>query len=909
MRLRPFTYLFAALGSGAFAGSAQAQISYTPYSITTLAGSPGSGGSANGQGSAASFSSPFGVAVDAQGNIYVADGNNHAVRKVTPGGSVSTLATAVNSGNGAGSSFGVLGGIAIDAAGQNLYVTDYSYGSIYKITLAGAATVFLDSGRLTNPYGLALDSAGNVYVADTGAYVIRKITPVGVMTVLAGSLANGSGIANGTGSAAQFDYPVGVAVDGSGNVYVTDAAAEIIRKITPTGVVSTYAGQPTGIGTVDGNTSIALFNDPGGIAIDGAGDLFVTDSRQMVREITAGGTVTSLAGTTSRAGSTDGVGSSALFSFSPPAPAGIAVDAAGNLYIADTNNDTVRKGTLAAASPPAIQIQPQSQTVVSGGSVTFSVTVTGTGPFSYQWTSSGGAITGATGSSYTIPSVTANNAGAYQVVVTGAGGTVFSALATLTVSPTPSSPVITSQPPSQSVLVAGSVTFTVAAAGVPAPTFQWNFNGSPISGATSSSYTINAVTTANSGSYTVTITNANGSVTSNGGVLAVQATGAPAITAQPQSQSMATGSTVVLSVASSGTVTISSSVGSGDQPEAVTPATYQWYLNGVAISGATNSTLLIQNLSAANAGSYSCVVSNASGSTLSSTAFLTVAATANPGRLINLSILSNIQGSLSMGFVIGGSGTSGSENLLIRATGPALTAFGSSGVMPDPTLTVYQQVPSTKISANAGWGTPASNATAVQAADAATGAFALTNTTSLDSAVVLNLAPVSGGYSAAVTGKSGDNGYALTEVYDDTPTYAPTDTRPINLSCLTQIAIGGTLDVGFVVGGSTSKTVLIRVGGPALNALFGIAGVMADPQMQISPLSSTGTVLAANAGWGGNTQIISIANSVGAYTWPTSPAGADSATLVTLAPGPYTVQVNSVSGAGGTVLVEIYDVP
>ena len=138
--------------------------------------------------------------------------------------------------------------------------------------------------------------------------------------------------------------------------------------------------------------------------------------------------------------------------------------------------------------------------------------------------------------------------------------------------------------------------------------------------------------------------------------------------------------------------------------------------------------------------------------------------------------------------------------------------------------------------------------------------------------------------------------------------YTPASTRLVNLSCLTQIGTGGTLDVGFVIGGATSKTVLVRVGGPALNALYNIPGVMPDPQLQVSPLSNSSTVLAFNAGWAGNLQIASAAASVGAYTFP-SPSSLDSAALVTLPPGAYTVQVSSKTGLGGTVLVEIYEVP
>ena len=160
---------------------------------------------------------------------------------------------------------------------------------------------------------------------------------------------------------------------------------------------------------------------------------------------------------------------------------------------------------------------------------------------------------------------------------------------------------------------------------------------------------------------------------------------------------------------------------------------------------ATSPLLVISNASAANAGTYVCIATNASGSTASNPATVAIAtspaALANPGRLINLSVLSNIQGSLGMGFVNGGAGTSGLQSLLVRGIGPSIgpgTLFNIPGVMPDPSLTVTQQSNQTAVATNTGWGTLSGNAAAVMAADSATGAFALTNTSSLDSAVVVN---------------------------------------------------------------------------------------------------------------------------------------------------------------------------
>jgi len=343
---------------------------------------------------------------------------------------------------------------------------------------------------------------------------------------------------------------------------------------------------------------------------------------------------------------------------------------------------------------------------------------------------------------------------------------------------------------------------------------------------------------------------------------------------------------------------------------------YQWQLNGQNVTqanaaGATTPTLFLSNTSAANVGNYTCIASNGFGSTTSTGAALALAATTTPGHLINLSILSDITGSLTMGFVNGGAGTSGAQSLLIRAIGPSLGAppFNYPAILPDPTLTVVQQNTHTTLATNAGWGTPAGNVALVQAADNATGAFALTNPASLDSALVESLPGVSGGYSAVAAGKSGDSGNAITEVYDANSSYTATSTRLINLSCITLIPAGGSLGVGFVLGGTTSKTLLVRVSGPTL-ATFGTPGTMTDPQLVVTPQSNGAIIIGANSGWNGDPVISAVAASIGAFPFTTSPTSHDSAVVLTMPPGtPYTVEVNSASGGGGNVLVEVYEVP
>ena len=262
--------------------------------VTTLAGSAGSRGSVDGTGSAARFNRPTGVAVDGAGNVYVADSQNLTIRKVTPAGMVTTVA-------GTAGSPGIADG-------------------------TGTAAQF------GQPYGVAVDGAGNVFVADQGAHTIRKVTPAGVVTTLAGSGGNW-GSADGAGAAAQFCYPSGVAVDGAGNVFVADYNNHTIRKVTAAGVVTTLAGSAGNSGTADGTGTAARFYYPSGVAVDGAGNVFVADQyNHTIRQVTAVGVVTTIGGLPGVTGSVDGVGSAARFNN----PKGVAVDGAGDLYVVDS---------------------------------------------------------------------------------------------------------------------------------------------------------------------------------------------------------------------------------------------------------------------------------------------------------------------------------------------------------------------------------------------------------------------------------------------------------------------------------------------------------------------------------------------------------------------------------------------
>ena len=323
------------------------------YTVSTLAGTAGVGGTADGTGAAASFYEIRQIAVDASGNIYAPDNyptNENRVRKITRAGVVTTLAGGSTSGSsngtGAAASFNVPTGAVVDSSG-NIFIADMSNDLIRKITPLGVVTTFaggvrgnLDgtgaSAKFYFPSSLAIDAADNLYVADSYNNNIRKITTAGVVTTLAGS--STSGYADGTGTAASFSFVTGLAVDSNGNVYAADVNNNCIRKITPAGVVSTFAGSTTS-GAANGVGSSASFNLPWGVAIDTSGNLIVADGgNNSIRLITPAGIVTTIAGSTT-AGSADGVGSNASFN----SPWGVAVDTSGNVYVSDQGNFTIRK--------------------------------------------------------------------------------------------------------------------------------------------------------------------------------------------------------------------------------------------------------------------------------------------------------------------------------------------------------------------------------------------------------------------------------------------------------------------------------------------------------------------------------------------------------------------------------------
>jgi sugar lactone lactonase YvrE len=378
--MRPFLVVLVLL---VVVSSLSAQV----LTVGTLAGTTDGGGYVDARGSAARFSIPTGVAVDAAGNVFVADSANHVIRKITPAGDVSTFAGTPNvfgRADGKPGSFRFPWALTVNKATSEVYVADFSNVEIRKITPDGIVSTLAGDGiagstdgtgsaaRFSGPRGIVVDAGGMIYVLD--GFRVRKITPDGVVTTLASfnsfpqgiaidpasgtiyvaataesailevaadgkvtTLAGtyGSDNADGTGTAAHFIAPRGVAVDPNGNIVVTDYAAKLLRQVTPAGVVTTLAGAYEASGTVEGKGTNARFSDPSGVAFGAAGTLYITDDvDDVILRMTPSGDITTFAGSAPKFGVADGTGTAARFSL----PGAIAADADGNTYVLDHTN-------------------------------------------------------------------------------------------------------------------------------------------------------------------------------------------------------------------------------------------------------------------------------------------------------------------------------------------------------------------------------------------------------------------------------------------------------------------------------------------------------------------------------------------------------------------------------------------
>jgi sugar lactone lactonase YvrE len=589
--------------------------------VSTLAGTAGFHGSADGIGAAARFWWPSGVAIDSANSVYVADTFNHTIRKITPEGVVTTLAGTAGSigstdGTGASARFDYPHGVATDSA-NNVYVADTGNSIIRKISPAGVVSTLAGTAgfhgsadgtgpaaSFSYPSGVATDSANNVYVADTGNSTIRKITSEGVTSTLAGT-AGSSGSADGTGPAAQFNGPCGVATDSANNVFVADTYNHTVRKITPEGVVSTPAGLAENSGYVDGPGPAARFDFPWTVAIDSFGNIYIADDLNnairkgeavlsdvavidasngcpgSIRQLDASpqtATAWSWAQIGRPAGSSSSLSTIAIRNptFTPDVPGRFE-------FRLDAEGPTGRSITTVSFTATAVVSGPADKVVCTGRGTSFTVTPTANGTATYQWKKDGAPLAGKTESTLSLSTVTVDDEGFYSCDVADDCGVVGSPAARLLVGSF--LPAIESQPSAVSTCLGAAASFTVTATN--AISYRWKKDGSPMLGATSSTYDIASVVADDAASYSCDVTNDCGTTTSNEAVLTLLAPSP--ITEQPVPFSVCVGHPA--------TFTVSAASGS-----------YRWNRDDVPIIGATSNVLVVPFVGVADAGSYSCTV-------------------------------------------------------------------------------------------------------------------------------------------------------------------------------------------------------------------------------------------------------------------------------------------------------------
>ena len=344
-------------------GIAAAQaITRTP-TINTIAGNGTAGFSGDsGLATSAELNGPYGVAVDSGDNLYIADPGNNRIRKVAAGtGVITTIAGKGSAGysgdNGAasGAELNLPTGVAVDSAG-NVYIADAGNNVIRKINTSGGITTVAgnnaegysgDNGAATNatlytPTGVAVDGAGNLYIADTNNNRIRKVGTSGTITTIAGTGTAGYSGDSGAATSATLNKPAAVVVDSTGNLYIADTGNDVVRMIATAGTISTFAGNGSAGYSGDGGPATsARLNSPYGLNLDSAGDIYVADSmNNVVRMVNTAGVISTVAGNDTNGYSGDGgqATSAALSN-----PRGVALDSQGNFYLSDQNNNRVRE--------------------------------------------------------------------------------------------------------------------------------------------------------------------------------------------------------------------------------------------------------------------------------------------------------------------------------------------------------------------------------------------------------------------------------------------------------------------------------------------------------------------------------------------------------------------------------------
>jgi uncharacterized protein (TIGR03437 family) len=351
----------------------QAQTTFR-YTITTVAGTGASGYSGDGgQATSAQLSIPWGIAVDASGNLYIADEINNRIRMVAADGTITTIAgngTSGYTGDGSAATSAELNypaAVAVDGSG-NVYIADTANHVVRKRAAGGTIAnlagtnvagyagdgAAATSAQLNLPLGVALDTAGNLYIADTLNSMVRKVATGGTITTVAGSTLGGYGGDGGAATSAQLYEPFAVTVDAAGNLYLSDTFNHAVRKVAVDGTITTVAGSGTRGYSGDGGLATqAKLNYPAGLAVDAAGNLYIADSLNCrIRVVTPSGIITTVAGTGKFGSLGDG---GPATSAQLNTPTGVALDSAGKLYVADSQNSRVRRLTPDKSATPSMQ--------------------------------------------------------------------------------------------------------------------------------------------------------------------------------------------------------------------------------------------------------------------------------------------------------------------------------------------------------------------------------------------------------------------------------------------------------------------------------------------------------------------------------------------------------------------------
>lgn len=913
------------------------------YTFTTLAGLAGSViKSADGNGAAAEFNAPRGLAVDRAGNVFVADSENNTIRRITPAGDVTTFAgqpgaQGGNDGPAAAARFTEPYAVAVDASGM-LYVADTSSHAIRRITPAGVVSTLAGgsgppgsadgtgrAARFNEPRGIAVDNLGNIYVGDDQNHTVRKITPAGVVTTLAG-LAGNPGGADGTGSAARFKAPHGVAVDPNGNVWVADTANRAIRRITPAGVVTTFAGVIGSSGDLDGPAASARFSEPTGLALDGAGNLFVTDlASHTIRRITSGGVVSTLAGLARNDGRADGPGTTARFSH----PYGIAVGATGTIVVGDTANNTIRR------------ISPEGVVTTLAGQAGRTASVDGTGAAA-RFEDPYAAATDAAGNVY-VADFTGH--AIRRITPEGTVTTIAGQPGTSGNTDGPGRTAAFNYPAALAVDAAG-VIYVADSANRMIRRIATNGDVTTIAGTAPATrlgdphgIAVDAagnVYVADSGDATIRKFTSRGEASIVAGLSgnpgAADGIGSAARFLVPRGIGLDRdgnlfvvdhGNHTIRKVTPAGAVTTLAGLpGVAGAVDGMGSAARFAFPSALAVDGEGNILVadtdnhalrkvtpagevttvggLLRRPGSADGTAGAARFFNPKGVAVDRLGRLVIADRGNhtirrgvpvandstaPARLSNLSIRTPLAAgqSLIVGFVVAG----GPRSVLVRGAGPALGALGLTGALADPRLELYRG--DTRILENDDWSGGLADAFA------GVGAFPFAPG-SRDAALLQTL---DGPHTVQVRGNG--SGLVLVEAYDIGPGFSP---RLVNLSARSRAGVGAeVLTAGFFVAGNGVKQVLVRAVGPGL-APFGAGGLLADPRITL--FNERGVVIAENDNW--NNALAATFAQVGAFAL--SVGGKDAALVAAIDAGHgYTLQVTGADGTPGDALVEIYEVP